>query len=69
MGRPKKSITYTAQFLGEKKKTTPLLYRNYETAFELLPRNELQAKMSVTSPGSLVAYGHKTRDAKAGQGA
>lgn len=37
--------------------------------FELLPRNELQAKMSVTSPGSLMAYGHKTGDAKAGQGA
>lgn len=66
---PKKALPTQPNFWGRKKKTTPLLYRNYETAFELLPRNELQAKMSVMSPGSLMAYGHKTRDAKAGQGA
>lgn len=37
--------------------------------FELLPRNQLQAKLSTRSPGSPIANGSKTSDAKAGWGA
>lgn len=64
MGRHTKKHYLHSSILKKKKKIGTM-----KQIFEFLPRNELQAKMSVTSPGSLMAYGHKTGDAKAGQGA
>lgn len=69
MGRLTKALPTELHFERKKEGKKNFSYRNCKINLELLPRNQIQTRLSAASPGSITAYGSKTRNAKAGQGA